>query len=784
MAEEGLPWARRRHQVFGTIELTEDDPRAEVPPGFRGNLWLPQATLLQAMLDLEGRPALAVYPADESDEVFRRATAPLLQTRSARIAAEFSFGKTVLCIALVCASRRPRALPSPVNLLAMDGGPSKNHLAVVRNRTGQRDYKFCVGGRGVAPQLEARYSRLIEATLVVAAPAVISQWEACIKEFAPGLKSFTIADAKTLRQFEAIFTGADPALPALREIDLVLLKAGKVTTSFTVAGEPKPEAKQRALTQALAMLTEGHVWSRMIVDDFDTIQLASSDCFLPALFSWVISATYRSTMVKHKIAAAPTAAEFIRANWTVPLLGAASDTLYDHVLKLSCESRYVEQHIHTTAMAFRQIIVEGGHAVAILQDLGVPADVLEMAAAGAVETAAERLSIKVHTVGELVERVLAARVEKYRAAVRVLDRVRQARAAADAAEGPPLDEDLVTALRKTLKSGSDAAAAAAIAALGRPSLRFKDAMSSLADWAENEMEEHGGRLRRMRENVRQNQCQACMVPIDPAGASYIVNCCQIVVCGFCTVVGEGRQRRYITRCPNCAAAVDPARHLIYVGADLGLDGALTDEALLAPAEAAPEAAAPEAVEPDGAPAPAGAAPDGAPAPAAYAAWDNDPRLRALLQLLKGDPIQCVSDGPVPPPLTGLLEGRRVVAHPAGAPHRYLIFAMHPESMRQIEAGLARAGVAYVRLQGTRAHKDEVVGRFKSGETHVLLATSSRDCAGLHLPEVTRVVLYHHHHDVQIAKQAVGRAQRIGRTESLEVVILVNEGEAAMVGGPQ
>lgn len=110
--------------------------------------------------------------------------------------------------------------------------------------------------------------------------------------------------------------------------------------------------------------------------------------------------------------------------------------------------------------------------------------------------------------------------------------------------------------------------------------------------------------------------------------------------------------------------------------------------------------------------------------------------------------------------------------------------MHPESMRQIEAGLARAGVAYVRLQGTRAHKDEVVGRFKSGETHVLLATSSRDCAGLHLPEVTRVVLYHHHHDVQIAKQAVGRAQRIGRTESLEVVILVNEGEAAMVGGPQ
>ena len=48
---------------------------------------------------------------------------------------------------------------------------------------------------------------------------------------------------------------------------IVLLKAGKVTTSFVVEGEPKPARRQRALTRALYMVTEGHVWARMVVDE-------------------------------------------------------------------------------------------------------------------------------------------------------------------------------------------------------------------------------------------------------------------------------------------------------------------------------------------------------------------------------------------------------------------------------------------------------------------------------------------------------------------------------------
>jgi len=262
-----------------------------------------------------------------------------------------------------------------------------------------------------------------------------------------------------------------------------------------------------------------------------------------------------------------------------------------------------------------------------------------------------------------------------------------------------------------------------------------------------------------------------MVPIDKGGESYIVNCCQIVICGYCTVIGEGRLRRYVGRCPNCAETVNPERHLLYVGANLELESVLTDEALLA----APERHAPAPEKHRPAPEAAKLEKDG------YAAWNHQARLRALLQLIRGDPIQSVSDGPVSPIVEGLLEGRRAAPLPAGAPHRYLVFAMHAESTRQIAAAFDALKIAYVSLCGTRQNRDNAVNAFKMGTVSVMIAASSRDCAGLHLPEVTRLVLYHCHFDKNIAKQSVGRAQRVGREYSLEVIELMNEGEAGRFG---
>jgi SNF2 family DNA or RNA helicase len=124
----------------------------------------------------------------------------------------------------------------------------------------------------------------------------------------------------------------------------------------------------------------------------------------------------------------------------------------------------------------------------------------------------------------------------------------------------------------------------------------------------------------------------------------------------------------------------------------------------------------------------------------------------------------------------LLAGRREVPFPEKKPHQYLIFTMETESTRLIAAAFEAVGVDCVRLMGSRKNRDAAVARFKSGGVNVMLAASSMECAGLHLPEVTRLVLYHHHVSPDVAQQAIGRAQRVGREYSLEVIELLTEWE--------
>lgn len=746
---------------FGHVFLTEDDPRAPNPPGFEGHLWRPQATLLQAMLDLEESGGVAL-PREQR----------CLAAEGGRIAAEFSFGKTVLCIALVCASPQPRPRPQPLNfmLMARPAEPPKkphreagaaplapNCLVVAAHHplTG-RGYDYQPLGRGAFPELALHYAHTYPATLVIAAPSVITQWEAAVRRFAPGLRAFTIEGVSSLRSFEKTFRAAPP-------YDLVFLKAGKVSTSFQSAGEPPPPGRQRPLTAALTAALRGWAWARLIVDDFDTLRLAMDDVYPPARFTWVISATQRSSSMRQGLVPASGPAGFLRHNARLALLGGALDGVLNAALRLQCSPAYVEAHIRTTVAHFRRVVLPGGKAVGILQDLGVPPEVLEMAAAGALGTASEQLGIRVESMKALVEKVLEARVGKYRRAVLVGERVAEARAAGRAPGGGSPGPPALSAadLRLALKQGDEDVARAAIAAVDTGSKPVAQVLQSLEDWAEAEKAEHGGRLRRMREHLRDGCCPACAVPIEDD--AYVLSCCQVVICGPCAFLErQGGGCRFIARCPHCAASVDPRTSLLYIGSDLDLAGGFPDDAALFSG-------------------PAAAPPEPPPAPLD----EKEVRLRTLIDLLREEPPAAALEDlkGLPPFVSGLLAGHRDVPRPPQVSPKFLVFAMHAESSDQITRALAAEGIAAARLAGKRGQKDAAVAQFRAAEgPAVLVATSSQDSAGLHLPEVSTVIFFNRHLDVEIAKQAIGRAQRVGREFSLEVVELVTRGELLALSG--
>lgn len=111
--------------------------------------------------------------------------------------------------------------------------------------------------------------------------------------------------------------------------------------------------------------------------------------------------------------------------------------------------------------------------------------------------------------------------------------------------------------------------------------------------------------------------------------------------------------------------------------------------------------------------------------------------------------------------------------------------MHPETIGQIRAGLTAAGIGYCALRGARAQRDTAVRELRDNpHVRVMLVVSPRDCAGLDLPFLTHVVLYHRLLDRNVEAQVVARGQRLGRQHNLEVVSLLNEGEVEVPGAGQ
>ena len=169
---DGKPWrlAMHRENAYQNTHRL-DDPGAPNPPRFKGNLHLPQATMLHAMLELEKNPFLRIRPKLAS--LTGESKGILIQADLSGITLEaLGFGKTVNVLALVTASPRPRDLPKPMNVLVI---PGQNVAEINCSQQASKGTLFHQGGHGFLPELTVRYSRILPLTVVAAAGAVISQ---------------------------------------------------------------------------------------------------------------------------------------------------------------------------------------------------------------------------------------------------------------------------------------------------------------------------------------------------------------------------------------------------------------------------------------------------------------------------------------------------------------------------------------------------------------------------------------------------------------------------------
>ena len=107
--------------------------------------------------------------------------------------------------------------------------------------------------------------------------------------------------------------------------------------------------------------------------------------------------------------------------------------------------------------------------------------------------------------------------------------------------------------------------------------------------------------------------------------------------------------------------------------------------------------------------------------------------------------------------------------------KVLIFAAFDNTFTNVVPILQRLGTHYEYVKGNSNQIRCTIERYKEGNTKVLLMNTQHFGSGLNLENTTDMILFHKF-DTENEKQVIGRAQRYGRKEPLNVHYLLYENE--------
>jgi len=103
--------------------------------------------------------------------------------------------------------------------------------------------------------------------------------------------------------------------------------------------------------------------------------------------------------------------------------------------------------------------------------------------------------------------------------------------------------------------------------------------------------------------------------------------------------------------------------------------------------------------------------------------------------------------------------------------RFIIFSSYNETFSRITSVLTINKISFIEAKGNIKIMNNRIKKFKDGTIPVIFLNSKHQGAGLNLQEATDVIIYHKMSD-DLLCQVLGRPNRIGRTEPLQVHHLI------------
>ena len=114
--------------------------------------------------------------------------------------------------------------------------------------------------------------------------------------------------------------------------------------------------------------------------------------------------------------------------------------------------------------------------------------------------------------------------------------------------------------------------------------------------------------------------------------------------------------------------------------------------------------------------------------------------------------------------------------------KFLIFSEFEKTFDNLNEILYDNNISFNKLVGSGIVITSIIKRFELGEINVLMLNANNYGSGLNLQMATDIIIYHEL-KLELETQVIGRAQRLGRNESLNVYYLFNDNEKVNCKNP-
>ena len=107
--------------------------------------------------------------------------------------------------------------------------------------------------------------------------------------------------------------------------------------------------------------------------------------------------------------------------------------------------------------------------------------------------------------------------------------------------------------------------------------------------------------------------------------------------------------------------------------------------------------------------------------------------------------------------------------------KIMIFANYAGTFLKIEKVLIEQNISYAILKGNSTSVNNYISQFDEGKIKIIMLNAQHFGAGMNLQMATDIIMYHRF-TKEMEEQIIGRAQRIGRNNQLNIYYLIHDNE--------